>query len=74
MEWLILVDMLAIAEQWHRTHGRYPTQDDIVAMIMARGFRWGGDNLFFCDFDATEGMYHGEIIASISLAKVKKQT
>jgi hypothetical protein len=65
--WCVVVDMLELAEQRRKRDGVYPTLAQLVCWMMALGFRWGGGNLFFCDFDATESLFHEEIIESMSL-------
>jgi len=59
---MILVDFLELAQQRFSRDGRWPTQAEIVIWMYALGFRWGGGNLFLSDFDASESLFHDEII------------
>lgn len=63
--------MLELAEQVKKRTGSYPSGPQLVAWMGRLEFKWGGDNLFFCNYDASESLYHGEILESCRLTSVK---
>lgn len=65
--WAVTVDMLALAEQARRRTGRYPTLPELIRWMHTLGFRWAGGDMFLSESDATESLYHGEIIESCRL-------
>lgn len=65
--WVVLLDMLAIAEVFRRREGEWPSEEQAIWEVQKLGFRWGGANLFSADFDATESLPDNTIIESIRL-------
>jgi hypothetical protein len=66
--WIILVDLLELAKQRHQRDGHWPTQAELITWMHALGFLWCGENLFISDFDASESLFHDEILEAAKIA------
>lgn len=70
MAWIVVVDLLEIAEHFRRREGEWPSREQVVWEVQKHDFRWAGEDLFFSDFDATEGLCDDSIVDFVKLPEI----